>query len=51
MKSKKMPKRRRRREYGPSYFAEKMSGMGAALRKIAAEEKAMKGPLATERVQ
>ncbi len=40
MKTKKHPKRPRkmRREYGPSYFAEKMSGLAAAARQVAREE-------------
>lgn len=40
-----------RREYGPSYFAEKMAGFADAARKIAKEEKILDGPLATERIQ
>ena len=32
------PRKFMRREYGPSYFAEKMAGFGDAARKIANEE-------------
>jgi hypothetical protein len=38
--AKKKPKRLRR-EYGPSYFAEKMSGLTAAVKRVAREEQAM----------
>jgi hypothetical protein len=40
METKKQPKRPRkpRREYGPSYFAEKMCGLASAARKVAREE-------------
>jgi hypothetical protein len=42
---------RARREYGPSYFAEKMSGLAAAAKQVAKEQKAFEGSLATEKVQ
>jgi len=45
------PRKFMRREYGPSYFAEKMAGFADAARKIAKEEKILDGPLATERIQ
>jgi hypothetical protein len=53
MKKKRHPKRPRkmRREYGPSYFAEKMSGLAAAARQLAKEEKLMSGSPATIKIQ
>jgi hypothetical protein len=53
MKNKRRPKRPRkiRREYGPSYFAEKMRGLAAAARQLAKEEKLMSDPPATEKIQ
>jgi hypothetical protein len=40
-----------RREYGPSYFAEKMSGLAAAARQLAKEEKTMASQPMTEKIQ
>jgi hypothetical protein len=53
LKNKKHPKRPRkmRREYGPSYFAEKMSGLAAAARQLAKEEKTMASQPMTEKIQ
>jgi len=53
MKTKKHPKRPRkmRREYGPSYFAEKMSGLAAAARQLAKEQKTMASQPMTEKIQ
>ena len=46
----KKPKKRRR-EYGPADFQKMMRGMAEAARRIKREEKALKGPLASERLQ
>jgi hypothetical protein len=53
MKNKRHPKRTRkiRREYGPSYFAEKMGGLAAAARQLAREEKTMAAQPMTEKIQ
>jgi hypothetical protein len=53
MKNKKNPKRSRKmpREYGPSYFAEKMSGLAAAARQVEKEEKTMASQPMTEKIQ
>jgi len=40
-----------RREYGPSYFAEKMSGLAAAAKRVAKEEKMMASQPMTEKIQ
>ena len=44
-------RKRIRREYGPSYFAEKMSGLVAAARQLAKEEKMMASEPMTEKIQ
>jgi hypothetical protein len=44
-------RKRIRREYGPSYFAEKMSGLAAAAKQIAKEEKAMASQPMTDKIQ
>jgi hypothetical protein len=53
VKNKKHPKRtlKIRREYGPSHFAEKMSGLAAAARQLAKEEKTMASQPMTEKIQ
>jgi hypothetical protein len=45
------PIEKMRKEYGPSYFAEKMSGLASAARQVAAEENAMKQPPLTNKIQ
>jgi len=44
-------KKRARAEYGPSTGLRMMSGLAAAAKQLAREEKTMAGPLASQRVQ
>ena len=44
-------RKKMRREYGPSYFAEKMSGLAAAAKQIAKEGKTMAAQPMTEKIQ